>query len=241
MATKMKAIVPLAKRNIVAMGGGSAKESRPALNYLFKLAKKQRQKRKLNVLVVATPSGDADSSLLRYYQILSKYDCHIEHLPFFERTPPDLEGLVFEQDLIFVGGGNTKSMLAVWREYGFDKLVVKAWKSGIVLSGSSAGGICWFEQGLTDSYDESYTALDCLGILKGSCAPHYDGEEGRRETFQELIETGELKSGIAIDECVGLHFRGKKLLRIISGDDEKTAYKVNIKKGTVHESKILVR
>ena len=229
--------VPQEERHIVAIGGGSFALSKPAVDYVFKLAKKRR-KRKIKVLVVATPTGDADSSLLNYYKNLSKYDCSIDHLPFFTRTPPDLEGLVFEQDLIFVGGGNTKSMLAVWRDYKFDQLLIKAWNHGIVLAGSSAGGICWFEQCLTDSFDKSYTALDCLGILKGSCAPHYDGEEGRRETFHSLIINSELSDGIAIDECVGVHFKGKKLNKIISDDSKKTAYRVKLKDGVIKASKI---
>lgn len=239
MAVKKKAIVPLEKRNIVAMGGGSVKLSKPAIDYLFKIAKKGAKR--LKVLAVATPTGDADSSLIMYYKTLSKYNCTVEHLPFFERTPPDLDKLVMEQDIIFVGGGNTKSMLAVWREYGFDKLLVKAWKHGIVLAGSSAGGICWFDQCLTDSFDESYTGLDCLGILKGSCAPHYDGEEGRQETFHNLIKGKKLVSGIAIDECVGVHFKGRKIHKIVSGDKKKTAYNVKLIKGKIHESKIQVR
>ena len=242
MRTKKKQVRPkvsLNKRHIVAMGGGSIAESKRAIDYVFKLAR-GRRRGKIKVLVVATPTGDADSSLLNYYKTFSAYDCTIDHLPFFHRTPPDLEALVLEQDLIFVGGGNTKSMLAVWREYGFDKLLVKAWNHGIVLAGSSAGGICWFEQCLTDSYDVSYTALNCLGILKGSCAPHYDGEEGRQETFHKLIKKSKLVSGIAIDEAVGVHFIGRKLNKIISGSRKKTAYSVRLKNGSIVESKIRI-
>ncbi len=128
----------------------------------------------------------------------------------------DLRSLVLAQDVIWVGGGNTKSMLAVWREYGLDKILVEAWTRGIVLAGSSAGGICWFEGCVTDSYDVSYTALPGLGMLKGSCCPHYDGEKGRQASYHRLISQGQLDSGVAIDEGVGLHYVGSRLLEVVA-------------------------
>jgi len=229
--------VPMDERHIISIGGGSFANSQKSMQHALRLIKK-KGKAKKKILIATTATGDADSSLVICYKNLSQYNCDLEHLPFFARTPPDLESLVLSQDMIFVGGGNTKSMLAVWREYGFDKLLEKAWSRGIVLCGSSAGGICWFDQGLTDSYDISYTALDCLGFLPGSCSPHYDGEVDRRETFHTLIKGGKMANGIALDECVGVHFQGRKLSKIISPSSKKTAYSVKKKGRSIEEKKL---
>jgi peptidase E len=141
--------------------------------------------------------------------------------------------LILSQDVIWVNGGNTKSMLAVWQAYGLPALLEKAWESGIVLAGSSAGAICWFEQCLTDSYADEYTALDCLGFLPGSCCPHFDHEQGRKETYHRLIQQGELKPGIAIDECVAVHFVGDKLHRVVSTAKKSGAYSVTVAKDRI--------
>ena len=101
--------------------------------------------------------------------------------------------------MIFVGGGNTKSMLALWREWGLDVILRKAWEKGVVLSGMSAGQICWFEQGLTDSIPRPVTALKCLGYLPNSCTPHYNSEPDRRPRFHQRIGSGEMMAGYATD------------------------------------------
>ena len=99
----------------------------------------------------APRTGDAEVGRLRFYAGFSQFDCKPSHLPLFARTPRDLESLVLEQDAIFVGGGNTRSMLAVWRDWGLDRHLRRAWERGVVLGGGSAGSICWFEHGVTDS------------------------------------------------------------------------------------------
>ncbi|MFA7337492.1 MAG: peptidase E [Candidatus Obscuribacterales bacterium] len=208
------------QRHIVAIGGALSKVpsgcgQKQILEYLFNLQPNRKTQR---ILVINTATGDAKSSEDYFYNswnMLNK-PCSLTFLNLFARTPPDLKALLLSQDIIFVGGGNTKSMLAVWREYGIDKLLHQAWKLGIVLAGSSAGGICWFDSCLTDSYAETYTSLKCLGILKGSCCPHYDGEIGRRETYQAMVESQELANGYAIDEATAIHFVGKKIHKVIS-------------------------
>ena len=95
---------------------------------------------------------------------------------------------MLSQDAIFVGGGNTKSMLAVWREWGLTGVLEEAYESGIVLGGQSAGAICWFEQGVTDSWADRLRPLECMGLLPGSCCPHYDGEVERRPAYHALMQ-----------------------------------------------------
>jgi len=94
---------------------------------------------------------------------------------------------VLDQDVIYVGGGNTRALLVLWREWGLDRVLREAWESGIVLAGISAGSICWFEHGITDSIAGRLTAMPCLGLLAGSNCPHYDSEGERRPTFRKLF------------------------------------------------------
>ena len=216
--------VSKSERHIVAIGGGLTEDA--VVDYVLKLSGKPTP----NVLFINTATGDHPDTLMRTYMRFAARGCVPTHLPLFARTPVDLEALFLAQDVIWVGGGNTKSMLAVWREYGIDKLLNKAWKHGVILSGSSAGGICWFEGCCTDSFAVNYVALPALGFLKGSCCPHYDGEPGRPETYQGLITSGQLGDGYAIDEGVGMHFVGKELLEVVTAKEGTGAYRVSLKK-----------
>jgi dipeptidase E len=133
---------------------------------------------------------------------------------------------VLEQDAIFVGGGNTRSLLAVWREWAIDRHLRSAWESGIVLGGSSAGSICWFEQGITDSIAGPLTALPCLGFLRGSNCPHYDSEAQRRPTFRKHVGRGTVPDGYAADDGAALHFVGDSLAKVVSSLPRAKAYRV---------------
>ena len=127
------------------------------------------------------------------------------HLNLFQRTPR-IEGLINKADIIYVGGGNTKSMLAVWKEWKLDKLLIKAYSKGTVLAGVSAGAICWFDTGITDSWASNLNYIDCLGILPGSCCPHYDSEKDRRPSVHKFIEQENIKSVYAIEDGAAIHF-----------------------------------
>lgn len=222
--------VPKKNRHIVAMGGGVT--SLDVLGYALGLSRKKNPK----ALIINTATGDKAEYLEMSAKRLESLGATVSQLLLFERTPPDLSALILSQDVIVVGGGNTKSMLAVWREYGIDEILREAWKRGVVLCGGSAGGICWFESCVTDSWDGDYTALPALGILQGSCCPHYDGEPGRQAAYHRLLKAGEVdRLGYAIDEGVGMHFRGKKLLRVVTPKKESSARTVSCRKGEVKE------
>ena len=227
--------VPKSRRQIVAIGGGFT--SPAVMDYVLGLAHKKMP----TILFINTATGDSAESLLRVYNKVAGLSCRASHLPFFDRTPPDLEKVIFSQDVVFVGGGNTKSMLAVWREYGLDQILLEAWKRGIILAGSSAGGICWFEGCVTDSYAVNYTALPALGFLKGSCCPHYDGEAGRQETYHRLIKESQLTDGFALDEGVGVHFIGELVHDIVTGKKGSRAYRVTRKNGKIVEKPLKAR
>jgi dipeptidase E len=208
------------QRHIVAIGGGILAPE--VLKYTFALTGKPVPR----VLVITTATGDSTESLVRMLSKMAILPCEVRTLGFFARTPPNLEELILSHDVVFVGGGNTKSMLAVWREYGVDKILREAWRRGIVLAGSSAGGICWFDVCITDSWDVEYTTLPALGFLKGSCCPHYDGEVGRRPLYHRLIKETPLPAGWAIDEGVGMHFVDQKLLQVVTPKPNGAAYGV---------------
>ena len=155
-------------------------------------------------------------------------------LTFFKRTP-DLRSFLLNQDIIYVGGGNTKSLLAVWRDWGVSDVLREAWESGIVLTGVSAGAICWFEQGLTDSFSDGLTPLDCLGFLPGSCCPHYDGEAQRRPSYHRLLASGEIAGGVAIEDWAGVHYKETEIHRVIASKRGARAYSMRTVYGSVQE------
>ena len=125
--------------------------------------------------------------------------------------------------MIYVGGGNTRSMLSLWREWGVDKVLRQALHNGTVLAGVSAGAICWFEQGVTDSV-WPLGVLPCLGFLKGSCCPHFDGEAERRPAFTSMLAEGRIKAGIALDDNAMGHYIDGELHRVVCSAEKSNAY-----------------
>ena len=213
-------------KQIIALGGGgfSMEPENPLLDqYILKQAKKITPK----ICFLATASGDSENYISRFYQFFEKQDCQPSHLSLFNPPTRDLERFLLEKDIIYVGGGNTKNLLVLWQEWGIDTIIRKAWEQGIVLAGISAGSICWFEEGVTDSYGDGLEPLKCLGLLKGSNCPHYDGESERRPAYQQLIATKRITPGIATDDGVALHFIDQELSHIVSSRPNAKAYKVN--------------
>lgn len=202
-------------KQIIAIGGAALPMDLDNL-LLMDYFLKQTGKRKPKICFIGTAHGDADAGRLRFYAGASQFSCKPTHLPLFARTPRDLESFVLEQDAIFVGGGNTRSMLAVWRDWGLDVHLRSAWERGIVLGGWSAGSICWFDEGITDSIAGPLTVLPCLGFIKGSNCPHYDSEVLRRPTYRRLVAGGRIADGYAADDGVALHFIDGKLSRAVS-------------------------
>jgi dipeptidase E len=117
-------------------------------------------------------------------------------------------------------------MLAIWRVHGVDAVLREAWERGIVLAGISAGSICWFEAGVTDSFGEELAPLPCLGFLAGSNCPHYDSEPQRRPTYRRLVDAGELPPGLAAEDGVALHFVGTELAEAVAGRPDGRAFRV---------------
>ncbi len=137
-----------------------------------------------------------------------------------------------------MGGGNTRSLLGVWREWGLHEVLREAWQAGIVLSGVSAGAICWFEQGSTDSWADRLRPLDCLGFLPGSCCPHYDAEPERRPTLRAMLGAGEIVPGIALDNDAAAHYAGTELRRVVTARSAAGAYALSVADGDVCEARL---
>jgi peptidase E len=176
------------------------------------------------VLYVPTASAENAAATVLWYERL-RGRAEMTHLSFFPWPPEDLRELALAQDVILVTGGNTANALAIWRVHGFDAILREAWQEGILLTGWSAGMICWFEQGVTDSFGPQLAAMDCLGFLPGSACPHYDGEERRRPVYTQLVANG-LAEGIAADDDVGVHFLGDELHDVVTSREGATAYRV---------------
>src|ERR687888_128922 len=221
---------------IVGLGGAgrSEDETRRLLAHVVGLAGTTAPK----VCVVPTATGDDADGVLRLYGLLPA-DARVSHLPFFPWPPDDLRGFALAHDVIFVGGGNTANALAIWRVHGFDEILREAWEAGIVLTGWSAGMICWFEAGVTDSFGPQLEGMrDGLGFLPGSACPHYDGEDERRPVYQRLVADG-FPPGFAADDTVGLHFTGTELAEVVTARDGAQAYRVEAGGETVLQARRL--
>lgn len=223
--------------DIIAIGGAafSAEPRNLAIDrYILNQTKKDRP----NVLFIPTATGDADPYIAKFYAAYASLEAKPLHLSLFQRTS-DLRDVISAQDAIYVGGGNTKSMLAVWADWGLPDLLKQASASGTVLAGVSAGAICWFDQGVTDSWAGSLRPLDCLGFIPGSCCPHYDSEPERRPSYHALLEQGTIKPGIAIEDGVAAHYRNGRLERVVSSRERARAYHVTVASGVVREDPIV--
>ena len=220
-------------KQIIAIGGGGFYRD-PENLLLERYIIQQTGAAQPKVAFVPTASGEPDNYLASFYPAFLKLGCRPSHLSFFKRTP-DLRSYLLNQDVIYVGGGNTKTMLAVWRDWGVPELMREAWVSGIVLTGVSAGAICWFEQGVTDSFSDGLRPLACLGLLPGSCCPHYDGEPRRRPSYHRLLLSGEIPAGTAIEDWTAVHFIGSQIHRVIAAKAGARAYSVRNVYGSVQE------
>lgn len=213
-------------KQMITMGGGGflMEPENPLLDrYILEQAGKDKPK----ICYVGTASGDAESMIQNFYKFFNEENCEPSHLSLFKPPVRDLESYVLDKDIIYVGGGNTKNLLVLWREWGLDEIFRKALDQGIVLAGISAGSICWFEEGVTDSYGDKLEPLKALGFLSGSNCPHYDGEAERRPTYRKLVDDGTLQPGIAADDGAAIHYIDGEIKRVVSSRPDAKAYLVS--------------
>jgi dipeptidase E len=203
--------------HVIATGAGRAMMDRhndPLHEYILGLTGKERPR----VLFLGTATGDDASYIVSFYEAYHADRCAPFHLRLFQRTVDDLRSFVLGCDVIHVGGGNTVNMLGIWRRHGLEDILREAWEGGTVLTGGSAGGMCWFQGGTTDSYGLPLQVLpDGLGIIDGSFCAHYDAEVERRPLFQRAVLDGALPPGYGVGNLVSLHFEGSRLVGAVSG------------------------
>jgi dipeptidase E len=212
----VRARVLLERRLIFAMGGGgfTMEPSNPLLDdFVLSLA----ARREPRILFLPTASGDATAQINAFRARFADRACQPQHLSLFRLrdTRRPLEEIVEEQDIVYVGGGSMRNMLAIFEAHGLDRLLVRAWERGTVLAGISAGAMCWFQGGVTRSSGPP-AAISGLGLLAGSLTVHADGEPERLPVWLGAVRDGTLPGGWALDDGVGLLFRGVELERVVS-------------------------
>lgn len=224
------------KRQIIAIGGASFRaepENLAADRYILDQTRKQRPK----VCFIPTASAEPADVIATFYDAYTRLGATPSVLRFFQRTP-DVRAMLLSQDVIYVGGGNTKSMLAVWREWGLPDVLREAWCKGIVLAGVSAGAICWFDSGVTDSWAGHLAPLDGLGFLPAACCPHYDSEVDRRPAVHDLVVRAVLPPVLALDDGAAAHFIGRTLHRIVTWKPTAQGHTVKRLRGQAVESEL---
>jgi dipeptidase E len=208
---------------ILAMGGGDVLSTRSKLEeLLLELAGKPRPR----VAFLPTAAADSGERIALFSDSFRNRDCETEVVTLFGMPERPAER-VAAADVVYVNGGNTANALAIWRVHGVDRALREVWERGGVLGGWSAGGICWFEDGLTDSFGPEFRPLrDGLGFLAGSFCPHFDGEPYRRPVYLKAVRDGTVPPGLAADDDAALLFEGTELREVVSQRDGATAYRI---------------
>ena len=222
---------PSTTRKILIAGGNY---NTPFLRYMAQLTGKARPK----ILYLPTASADSQSSTLTFYRNCAPLNVEPSHqISFIASTqqPRSWEEVFLSVDGIVCSGGNTLNQQAIWKAQGIDVILRQAWDRGIVLGGASAGSLCWFEEGTTDSRPKELSKVDCLGFLKGSHSPHYDAEPGRRPLYQQMIASGQMQPGYACDNDAGIYFEDNTVKRVVSTRAAAKAYYVSIEGGKIAE------
>ena len=212
-------------RHIVAMGGGGFGSGNSMLDrYALSLVDTDRPK----VCFIPTASGDDAGYTLEFYKAYGSYGCEPHVLNLFSREVEDIPSYLLGMDMVYVGGGSTTNLLAVWRLHGVDKALEEAWDAGVVLSGLSAGANCWFDASTTDSFliGKADALHDGLGFVAGSYCPHYSSEPERRPNYLNMVATGQLPAGYACEDGTAVHFVGTELHTAVSVDGDARAYRV---------------
>jgi dipeptidase E len=222
-----RSTVDIDERQIFAMGGGgfTMEPTNPLLDDFVLSLTPAKQPR---VLFLPTASGDTTAQINAFQARFADRWCVHEHLSLFrlrDATRP-LQEIVLEQDIIYVGGGSMRNLLAIWQAHGLDSLLVQAWEAGTVLAGLSAGAMCWFQGGVTRSSGPP-EALAGLGLLEGSLTVHTDGEPERLPVWLASVRDGTLPGGWALDDGVGLLFKGLRLSRAVSSRPGAGAQRVD--------------
>jgi dipeptidase E len=221
----------MATRKILIAGGGYGTAF---LRYMAQLTGKRRPK----ILYLPTASADSAMGTITFFKNCAPLDVEASVQNSFIESLSQTrswEEVFLSVDGIVCSGGNTLNQQAIWKAQGIDVVLRKAWDQGVVLGGASAGSLCWFEEGTTDSRPKELTKVECLGFLKGSHSPHYDAEAGRRPLYHRMIGSGQMKPGYACDNDAGIYFEDNDVKRVVSTRSGAKVYYVSVVNGSVQE------
>jgi len=221
------------KKHVIAIGGGGFGRNNSSYlieKYILNISEKIYPK----ICFLPTATGDNDSYIVRFYSVFSKFNCKPSHIEFFKRTS-NIKDHIMDQDVVFVGGGNTKSMLSIWNDWGMSNLLNDAYKEGVIMSGVSAGAICWFTSGITDSWENELRILPCLDFISGTCCPHYDEEPSRIPYVKKILLEKKVSNCISIEGGSAMHFIDGKPFKNVSFKNNKNTYNVFLDNNDVVE------
>ncbi len=221
-------------RKLFIYGGGSDKA---ILNHIIRLTKKENPR----VCFVPTATGDSPTSIINWHSLCEGLPMRPYVMRVFidsYTTKESFEETLMKMDVVFVGGGNTLNMIAIWKSQGIDLALRKAYDSGILMTGASAGSLCWFESGTTDSRPKELSKVECLGWIKASHCPHYNVEEFRRPVYHDLISRKELSPGYACDNKSGIYFENEKVINCVSSNSKSKSYYVDLQDGKIVEREL---
>jgi dipeptidase E len=219
------------RRKILIAGGGFGTAF---IRYMAQLTGKPRPK----LLFLPTASADSATSTLAWYRSCAPLNVEPSDQASFiasTRQTRSWDDVLLSVDAVVCSGGNTLNQQAIWKAQGIDLILRQAWDRGIVLGGASAGSLCWFEEGTTDSRPRELTIVQGLGFLKGSHSPHYDAEKNRRPLYHQLIGSGQMKPGYACDNNAGIYFEDNEVRRVVATRQDAKVYYVSLVGGKVVE------
>ena len=220
-----------ATRKILIAGGGF---NDAFIRYMAELTGKPRPR----LCYLPTASADSANGIITWFRNCASLNVTPLVQESFIASTEQTEGwdeVLLSMDGIVCSGGNTLNQQAIWKAQGIDVVLRTAWDRGIVLGGASAGSLCWFEEGTTDSRPKELSIVQCLGFLQGSHSPHYDREAERRPLYHKLIGSGQMKPGYACDNDAGIFFEDNTVRRVVHTRAEAKCYHVSVVDGRVVE------
>jgi dipeptidase E len=212
-------------RHVIACGGDGwpSDSANPLMDErILELAPNDRPR----ICLIPAASGDSDHLIARFYEFFNQRSCQPSHLALFRPHPQSAEKTILSQDIVYIGGGSTSNLLALMRLHGLDGVLREAYGRGIVMSGVSAGAICWFEHGLSNSMGAGFNPVEGLGLLPGGFCPHADSDPGRGPALGQFVRAGQMPSSFAVDDGAALHFANERLVEVLVAKPGRGARRV---------------
>lgn len=223
------------KRQLLVYGSG--RHTVPFLDYMAKATGKNTPK----LCFIPTASGEDPEYIKSFYEICSQIDVVPHVLSVWINSYDQkecFEEIIQKMDAIVVGGGNTLNMMAIWKAQGIDIALKKAYDSGVVMGGGSAGSLCWFNAGTTDSRPKELSIVNGMSFIDKSHCPHYNSETSRRPLYHSNILSGKLSDGYACDDRSAIHFINEEVYTSVSLDERNHSYYVYSQNGIIREERL---